>query len=90
MAGRRVEVLRDGEWVGAKMESIRRGDSFRMFDPGGKPVVGQGRLAGCTVFKAGDNAHKIDGVWGCKCKRGRGLNNAERLGRVFGRFGKKG
>lgn len=49
---RKIEVYRDGSWVSTRIELIKRGDVFRMFEPNGQPVKGTGEYEGATEFKA--------------------------------------
>ena len=50
MNTRTIEVFRDDEWKEVKeMYELRKGDSFRMFEPDGQPVITD---KGETVFHA--------------------------------------
>lgn len=50
MNTRTIEVFRDDEWKEVQeMYELRRGDSFRLFEPDGEPVVGSN---GETIFHA--------------------------------------
>ena len=66
MDERKIEVSRDDKWVEVQMKDIRKGEKFRMFEPDGKPVVGQGEFKGKTVFKAEEDPYEVDGTWGVK------------------------
>jgi hypothetical protein len=63
---RKVQAYRDDEWKTISMRDMKKGDRFRMFDPSGKPVIGND---GSSVFVANEDARIMvyDGkeTWGC-------------------------
>ena len=50
---RKIEVKQPGAWIEVK---IQKGDVFRMFEPNGDCVCGQGDCAGMTEFRADEDA----------------------------------
>lgn len=57
---RKVEVLKNDIWEQKEFYELREGDTFRMFESTGEPVIGN---KNDTVFKATSNPFGNDGVW---------------------------
>jgi hypothetical protein len=36
---RKVQILRNGEWIDSEFKEIKDGDVFRLFEPDGDPVT---------------------------------------------------
>lgn len=51
---RTVEILRAGVFYNSDFEDIEKGDIFRLFEPGGNPVIGHKHI---TEFIATSNAY---------------------------------
>jgi len=51
---RTVEVKQNGEWTKTNMIDIKKGQTFRMFEPNGDPVEDDD---GCTVWTTDSNAY---------------------------------
>ena len=50
-----VERLEDDQWIVVRMESLRKGDIFRMFEDSEEPI---------GMWRATSDARLIDDVWG--------------------------
>lgn len=58
---RRTEILKDGEWIQCRFRDLKSGDTFRLFEPTGEPVV---LRKDKTDFIALSDAYQNeDGIW---------------------------
>lgn len=57
---RKVEVLRKGKWVEVNFSDLHNGDTFRMFESTGEPVIDD---EGNAKFIATSEPYEYEGVW---------------------------
>jgi hypothetical protein len=57
---RKVQVFKDDNWEDTEVQSLKKGDRFRMFEEDGTPVVWDVK----TEFIASSNPTTVNGVWG--------------------------
>lgn len=57
MDQRKVEINKNGEWLPILFSELKNGDTFRMFESTGEPVVGDDND---TIFTAISDTYKIN------------------------------
>ncbi len=57
---RKVVVLRDDDWQEIPFEQLKNGDTFRMYEPTGEPILNE---AGTVFHKATSEPFLKDGIW---------------------------
>lgn len=61
---RTVEVLRGTVWKSTAFENLKEGDFFRLFEPDGKQVLGEGLS---YMFEATGEVYKTNGISTIDC-----------------------
>ena len=64
---RTIMVLRGGEWIQTKLETVKKGEMFKMFESDGTPVEDR---YGNVEWEASSDAYKMprSGIWGVDVK----------------------
>ena len=58
---RTVQILKDYEWIEVDFSKLELGDTFRMFEPTGEPVIGDNGMSEWKVTSVPHPTNK-DGV----------------------------
>ena len=62
---RKAEILIAGEWTDIAFEHLRPGDTYRLFEEDGAPVIDKEDNRSTTVFKIlGEPFQLPNGIWG--------------------------
>ena len=68
---RKVEVFKDNKWKELYFKRLQVGDKYRMIEPDGSPVIGEGKkFEGTTewVVTKGPYRRPKDEVWTVECE----------------------